>query len=56
MTGPNAVNLTLLEVVIEQGHVRALTDRRYPLHLIVGAHSYVDRGHKGCSEVRTIRT
>jgi len=49
-----ADGLALLKDVIEQGHLRAVIDRRYPLDDIVDAHRYVDQGHKKGSVAVTV--
>lgn len=54
MASPNADGLALLKDVIEQGHVRAVIDRRYTLDEIVDAHRYVEQGHKTGNVVVTV--
>jgi NADPH:quinone reductase-like Zn-dependent oxidoreductase len=39
-------DLDLIKDLIEQGMVRSVIDRRYPMEEIVEAHRYVGRGHK----------
>lgn len=54
MARPHADDLTRLKDLIEQGHVRAVIDRRYPLDDIVDAHRYVDQEHKRGNVVVTV--
>lgn len=39
-------NLAFIKELVEQGHIKPVIDRSYPLAKIVEAHSYVDTGHK----------
>lgn len=39
-------NLVLLNELVEQGRIKPVIDRIYPLEQIVEAHRYVDIGHK----------
>ncbi|MFD1512549.1 NAD(P)-dependent alcohol dehydrogenase [Halomarina rubra] len=40
------VNLGVLRELLDQGELRAVVDRTYPLEAIAEAHRYVDTGHK----------
>lgn len=45
-TSETAADMAELKQLIEDGHVRSVIDRTYPLDEIVEAHRYVDLGHK----------